>query len=250
MSMLLLAIGLAVGQPADVDMNRLDRLAVTVHRLENRIESLEQENELLRERVEQLEAALSDWGAKQGDAAQNDPDAQIAQIIRVENTPTGEEKLREAARLESEAAAFEDKAQVLERDAAELQRRTAPRHLRGEARRRWEETERVRVRQERRELRRLAREEGAKARQRIGRANQLRREAEEIRQFIYAWDGDRSLILETQRDFSRQITSVKHSGRFFTWDGSVIETTQEGIRYSVRRISPAVPPDSFDEWAE
>ncbi len=229
------AVLLAGSQVVADDRGRLETLVELmlerIALLEERVEALETENDRLRERLALLEGSEE---AQADDGNESGPD-RVMQITRIVAMPIDQEKVRQAEELEKQAAVHEERAAEYEKQRSRIPEGTTA--FRGNAKTNH---------RDRQNLFSLARDERSEATRLAGQATRLRREAIDARQIIYGWDGERPVILETQRDFSGMLDKIG-AGGFLTWRGRLIGFDEDGQRYSASWIGEADRPSGFEE---
>ncbi len=80
--------------------------------------------------------------------------------------------------------------------------------------------------------------------QQLGEANRLEREADATTQIVYAWNGEREVVLETTRDLSAVLSKVRDRA-FIGWRGNLLERDDYTERWQVHAIDLASLPAGF-----
>jgi len=221
----------------------LRKMAITVEMLTKQMADLSKQHEDLLKRVRKLEAnkasgpvAMS--GGKQG---------RVMAFERSVQATVDREKLGKSRELMAQAERLFGQAKAIEADVAAKDKQLEKR--RDRYGRIVESDKDFKKRKRRHELWKKAQKETAFKQKQDGRkirgeAIRLEREAEGVKQIVYGWDGERSVILETTRDLSRQLSEIS-TGDFITWWGKKMDTNLEIERYSVTKIEQVSEPTGF-----
>ncbi len=92
--------------------------------------------------------------------------------------------------------------------------------------------------------RKIALEFRTEAKNKRAEAVRLERDLETSKQEIYGWNGERYVILRTDRDLSRALTRIR-AERFLKWTGRLTGLTDGTEIYSVTNVEPASRPAGF-----
>lgn len=94
------------------------------------------------------------------------------------------------------------------------------------------------------DYRKIALEFRTEAKNKRGEASRLERDLETPKQEIHGWNGERYVILQTERDLSGPLTRIRADG-FLKWTGRLTGLTDGTEIYSVTSVEPAVRPSGF-----
>ena len=92
--------------------------------------------------------------------------------------------------------------------------------------------------------RKLALEYRVEAKNKRAEAARLERDLETPKQAIHGWNGERYVILRTDRDLSRALTRIRADG-FLKWAGRMTGLDDGTEIYSVSNVEPASRPAGF-----
>lgn len=230
----MLAFQQAGTSPLDDGARRADP---TLRTLRARMDLMQEQMDELQSRVFMLEDRVFEGGiaveatedTETGEVAVSAP-GRLLKLESIEQAPVDSAKLEEADELLEEAAEWEDKAERLQdRIAHERSDDYEGRGGGGDGTR---------------ELGSLLATYRRKARQLRGEGLRLQREANEPKQIIKGWNGDRTVVLKSTKNIAPMLESVR-AGEFLTWDGRRTYLSDAIVRYEVTRVQETLKPEDF-----
>lgn len=239
--MILAVLALALAKPQAITASLAATDADSINAI---VEQLQDTVAALQARVAELEARVKMLEARLGEQAESEPAAAAtAPVLLVESIELQEpdhEAILRARSLEREAEGYKKKAQ--EAREKEIKHLKVPDHYHGNSdvyRRKQTEYRRLREK-----YRNEAMHYESEARKLRAQASKIESEAKEPRHIIRGWDGQRSVVLVTQRNLTRVLSTLS-PGDFITWRGNKTHSDAVLETWDVVHIDRAERPSGF-----
>jgi len=209
--------------------------ARSITRMHAQMDQMQDQIDDLDTRVFMLETLVHDDMSSAGSAElPADRDRDLKRVMKLEvidQAPVDSGKLSRAQDMLEEAEEWEQKAERLERRIAQQR---ATRDI-GHGAHDNDST---------RELGRVLGRYRREARNARGEGLRLKREAEEPKQIIKGWDGERKVVLHATRNLASMLDDIS-AGEFLTWDGRRTYLSEAVARYKVTSVQAAPQPEDF-----